>query len=160
MTKNILALGVAALFTLSACSTTKAHFGYNEFKGDMPISSGNQSGEELGAVEGSKGGFVWTSCDEQARDAVRELIANTRYKGGNAVGNVKWRADGTSAPTCKKSWGFVLVWPFLFTPLFASSHVDGTAYKTSKSAAYKMGLMMLPENEREDEAFVDKVLTL
>lgn len=155
MAKQMLVLLVAVSFVIGACSTHRANFSYSEFKMDMPIKAGPFDGQELGAVEGSQGGFVWTSCNEQARDAVQDLIANTKAKGGNAVGNVRWRATGQSDPACKKSWGFVLVWPFLFTPLFASSHVDGTAYKTSGG---KAGLYMLPTNKAEEEAFIAAIL--
>lgn len=129
--KQVVPILIATSLLIGACTTHKAHFNYSEFKSEMPITAGSQNGEEVGAVEGSQGGFVWTTCDDQARDAVRKLISSARAKGGNAIGNIKWRAGGTSDPTCKRSWGFVLIWPFLFTPLFSSSHVDATAYKTS-----------------------------
>jgi hypothetical protein len=158
MAKQVLTALVAMSFFIAACSTHKANFSYSEFKSEMPIKAGSVDGEELGAIEGSQGGFVWTSCNEQARDAVQDLISNARAKGANAIGNIKWRADGTSDPTCKKSWGFVLIWPFLFTPLFASSHADATAYKTG--AGKKAGLFMLPTNKVEEEALISKILAL
>ncbi len=157
MANKVFSVLVAMTFFIGACSTHKANFSYSEFKSEMPIKAGSVDGEELGAVEGSKGGFVWTSCDEQARDAVQELISRARAKGANAIGNIKWRADGTSDPTCKKSWGFVLIWPFLFTPLFASSHADATAYKTGGK---KAGLFMLPTNKVEEEALIQSILAL
>lgn len=155
--KQVLNILIAMSFLIGACSTHKAHFNYSDFKSDMPIKAGSQDGEEVGAVEGSRGGYVWTSCNDQAREAVRELISNARAKGGNAIGNIKWRTGGTSEPTCKKSWGFVLIWPFLFTPLFASSHADATAYKTS---AKKAGLFMLPNSEDEQDALIREILAL
>lgn len=157
MGQKVLAVLVAMSFFIGACSTHKANFSYSEFKNDMPIKAGAQDGEELGAIEGSQGGFVWTPCSEQAREAVQELISNARAKGANAIGNIKWRADGTSDPTCKKSWGFVLIWPFMFTPLFASSHADATAYKV---AGKKAGLFMLPTNKSDEEALIQQILAL
>jgi hypothetical protein len=155
--KQILTALIAMSFLIGACSTHKANFSYSEFKSDMPIIAGSQDGEEVGSVEGSKGGFLWTSCNQQARDAVRYLISNARAKGANAIGNIKWRAAGTSNPTCKKSWGFVLILPFMLTPLFASSHADATAYKTG---AKKAGLFMLPTNEVDHEFLINEILAL
>lgn len=155
--KQVLTILVATSFLIGACTTHKAHFNYSDFKSEMPVTAGSQNGEEVGAVEGSQGGFVWTTCRDQARDAVRKLIANARAKGGNAIGNIKWRADGTSNPTCKRSWGFVLIWPFLLTPLFASSHVDATAYKKSIKKAW---LFMLPMNETKQEALIEEIIAM
>lgn len=150
---------IAMSFAVAACSTHKANFSYSEFKSEMPIKAGSFNGEEVGAVEGSQGGFVWTSCNEQARAAVQDLIANARAKGGNAIGNIKWRANGSSDPSCKKSWGFVLIWPFMFTPLFASSHADGIAYKIAGDPR-KAGLYMLPTNQTEEEMLIQEILAL
>lgn len=153
--KQVATALIAMSFFIGACSTHKANFSYSEFKSEMPIKAGSVDGEELGAIEGSQGGFVWTSCNDQSRDAVQDLISNARAKGANAIGNIKWRADGTSDPTCKKSWGFVLIWPFMFTPLFASSHADATAYKTFGK---KAGLFMLPSDKAGDAQLITEIL--
>lgn len=138
----------------SGCSHSRAHIKYSEFANEMPIKTGSLSGTNLGPISGEDGGAIWSDCTQKARGSVMELIAEARKKGGNAIGDVKW--GDRSEPTCKKGWGYVVIWPFLLTPLFMSTHVAGNAYKVSGGA--KTGLFLLPENPSEDGKVVDQIL--
>lgn len=142
------------LVTGSGCSHSRAHIKYSEFS-EMSLKQGAQSGTNLGPISGEDGGAVWSDCTEKARGSVRELIAEARLKGGNAIGDIKWAGDRTE-PTCKKGWGYVILWPFLLTPLFMSTQATGNAYKTSGGAS--TGFYLLPENPSDDGKLVDKIL--
>jgi hypothetical protein len=83
------------------------------------------------------------------------MIFNAKKLGANAIGDITWYASGNSTPTCKKGWGYFVIWPFILTPLFMSTKVMGKAYKV---AGTKHGLLMLPNNAVETEAFVARVL--
>ena len=144
---------------VSACSTQKGFVNYSDYKKEMPIKAGAWDGALVGNAKGSQGGAVWDDCKEKASDSVRELIANAKAMGGNAVGNVKWAANGTSEATCRKNWGFVLIWPFLLTPLFMSSEISGDVYKL-KGGAKSAGLYMLPNTVAEEAALVDQLVAL
>lgn len=153
--KNSLANTLACLFLvgqLAACSTHKARINYEDFKSQgVALKSGSFSGEELGAIEGEDGGAIWDNCTEKARGSVEELIETAKAKGANAIGNIKWSASGTSEPRCKKGWGYFVLWPFVLTPLFMSTHVEGVAYKASKLGE---NMIPLPTNEEEKEALI------
>ena len=144
-------------FILSACSTHQAYINYNEFKGDMPIKDGSWNSESLGQVRGEDGGAVWNNCTEKARGSVREMIAQAKMRGANAIGDVRWTASGTNTPTCKKGWGWVMLWPFLLTPLFMSTEVRGTAYKVSGKVSHN-GLWNLPVTQEGEDDLINKIL--
>ena len=155
MSKVLFNLVIASSVALAACSTHNANFKYSEVSNDIPVKNGALDGEELGIVEGSSGGAIWNNCEEEAKNSVKEMIRNAEAKGATAVGNVQWSATKTSQPGCKKSWGLLIVWPFVLTPLFMSSKITGTAYKGSK----KMGLLMLPTTPQAESALI-KQLTM
>jgi uncharacterized protein YbjQ (UPF0145 family) len=142
------------VFVTLSCSHSAAHFKYSDFAKEMSVKEGPQSGQNLGNVYGDEGGAVWANCTEKAKDSVSDMIANARKKGGNAIGDVKWQETRTE-PTCKKGWGYVMFWPFLLTPLFMSTRVDGNAYKVSKATT---GMYQLPENPSDDMKLVDLIM--
>ena len=147
--KNFFTMLVVLGFALSACSTHRAMLEYSEFK-EMPLKGGSLTGEELGHVSGEDGGAIWDNCTEKAKGSVRELIANAQQKGATAIGNIRWSASENSNPTCKKSWGYFILTPFILTPLFMSTHVTGQAYKTTGRA----GVYDIPSSIEEREALV------
>ncbi|MEM7646039.1 MAG: hypothetical protein AAF203_03945 [Pseudomonadota bacterium] len=153
--KKALANAMAFMFVLgqlAACSTHKARINYKDFRDQgVALKSGNFSGEELGMVDGEDGGAIWDNCTEKARGSVEELIDNAKAKGANAVGSLKWSASESSDPRCKKSWGYFMLLPFVLTPLFMSTRVEGVAYKASKLGD---NMIPLPTNEEEKEAFI------
>ncbi len=153
--KNTLTHVLVLLFAvgqLAACSTHKARINYKDFRDSgVALKSGNFSGEELGMVDGEDGGAIWNNCTDKARGSVEELIDNAKAKGANAIGNIKWHASGTSEPHCKKSWGYFMLWPFVLTPLFMSTRVEGIAYKATKLGD---NMIPLPNNEDEKQALI------
>ena len=157
--KNTLTKVIVLVFAMAqfaACSTHKARINYKDFRDKgIALKSGNFNGEELGMIEGEHGGAIWDNCTEKARGSVEEMIDNAKAKGANAIGNIKWDASESSQPTCKKSWGYFMLWPFVLTPLFMSTRVTGIAYK-----AKKMGdnMIPLPNTAEEREAFIAKVI--
>ena len=153
---GLLAIGLILVQSI-ACSTHRAHINYDEFKKDMPMKVSSWDGaENLGHVTGEDGGAIWANCTENAKGSILELIAEAKAKGGNALGDIKWNASGTSEPTCKKGWGYLIIWPFILTPLFMSTRVDGTAYKVK---SLKTGMHFLPTTPEEEAALVEKLLT-
>jgi hypothetical protein len=148
---NIIALSVVTV----ACSTHRAHLKVSEFK-EMPISNGPMSGQNLGRISGEDGGAIWNNCTEKARGSVVELIAEAQTKGANAIGDITWHATGNSEPGCKKGWGYLIIWPFILTPLFMSTKVEGTAYKTS--GKLKTGMYPVPTTPEEEEQLVDQLV--
>ncbi len=158
MKRSLIHVVVASAFTLAACSTNRANINYTDVDREIPIKSAGLEGEELGLVVGENGGAIWNSCEEKAAASVREMIASARGKGASAIGNVKWAASGNSEPTCKKSWGMLLIWPLVLTPLFMSSKVTGTAYKVDAGRARKMGLLILPSTEKEEAELLNKIV--
>ncbi|MBL7670081.1 MAG: hypothetical protein JNM39_06315 [Bdellovibrionaceae bacterium] len=160
MLKKVSCILLSAAVITMGCSTHSAKINYSEFKSDISIKAGPWDGQELGSVSGSQGGFIWSDCTDSARSAVEEMIGEAKEMGGNAVGNIRWRARGTSEASCKKKWGWFGLWPFVLTPLFMSSAVDGLAYKIAPAGAKKLGLLMLPTNEMEKAAFIDTVISL
>lgn len=156
--KNVLSLLVIGMFVISACSTHVAHLKYSEFKDEMPIKAGAWNGTNVGFVKGEEGGAIWGECTEKARGSIRELIRQAQEKGGNAVGDIRWTASGNDTPTCKKGWGYLVITPFILTPLFMSTQVTGNAYKVTGKAAANM--LMLPTNSEEEVAFIDAVMAM
>ena len=152
-----LATTFAFLATVLGCSTNRAHIEYAEFAGKMPIQAGSFGGQNLGHVTGEEGGAIWDDCTKKAKNSVIDMIANARAKGATAIGDLKWYATGTSEPGCKKGWGYIMVWPFLLTPLFMSTRVDGTAYK---GAGKKTGMYQLPSDTHGDAFLADTIVAI
>lgn len=158
MNKKMLNGVIALTFALAACSTHTANIQYSEFSDRMALKTDAVTGQDLGPVTGEHGGAIWDECTGKARDSVVRMIDAAKSKGANAIGNIKWHASGNSTPTCKKGWGYFALWPLVLTPLFMSTRVDGTAYKTDAAKAKKAGLLMLPTNQAELDAFVKQVM--
>lgn len=153
---NVIVL-IFAMAQFAACSTHKAQINYKDFRDQgIALKSGNFDGEELGVVSGEHGGAIWNNCTEKARGSVGEMIDNAKSKGANAIGNIKWDASETSEPRCKKSWGYFMLWPFILTPLFMSTRVQGVAYKAGKMGK---NMIPLPQTEEEREALITALVT-
>jgi hypothetical protein len=162
MSKKFLSAVIALSFTLSACSLHNAYLNYDDYKDRMIIKNEALTGQDLGPVKGDKGGAIWDDCATKARAAITQLIEAAAAKGANAVGNVKWYTEKSeppsNTPVCRKSWGYFAFPVFVLTPLFMVTRVDGTAYKTDAAKAKKAGLLMLPTNKAELDAFVATVM--
>ncbi len=145
---------VAVIVNSIGCSTHRAFLAPEEFKGEMNVQNGSQPGEKIGPVKGEDGGAIWNNCTEKAKGSMHDLIAAAKGMGANAIGDLKWYATGTSQPGCKKGWGYLVIWPFILTPLFMSTEVEGIAYKTKGGKATGL-LHMLPNTAMEEEALVN-----
>lgn len=154
-----LALILVLALQWTACSTNKAFVKYDDFDPTFKLHEGAVNGKSLGPVRGNEGGAIWNNCTEKAGDSLRVMIADARAKGANAIGNIKWYATGDATPSCKKGWGYLIVWPFILTPLFMSTEVEGIAYKTDGSMKKSASLIILPKSRADDEAVVQKLLT-
>lgn len=149
---------ILSFIHLSACSTSQGLVNYSSIDPSIQINSGPVAGARVvGSVHGDGCGAVWTECTENATESARIMIANAKALGANAIGDIKWRASGNSTPSCKKGWGYVLVFPFLFTPLFMSAHVDAKAYILN-AAPKKAGLYQIPADKAGEEALIRKIV--
>jgi hypothetical protein len=159
MRKNFVSLSVIALLvaTFSACSTHSGMVNYNDYKRDMVVKKGDVKGEKIGHVEASAGGAVWNKCPEKAADALHEVILRAKSMGGNALGNVTWSKGESTEAVCKKGWGWTVLTPFIFTPLFMSTHVQGDVYKTGGKVSSE--LIPLPNNNAEEKALIQKLIS-
>jgi hypothetical protein len=151
-----LALVAVLAITWSGCSTSTAFINPETMDSTVQVRNGSFNGSSLGVAKGDEGGAIWTNCSEKAAESVRSMIAQAKGAGANAIGNLKWYASGTSVPSCKKGWGYLVVWPFVLTPLFMSTAVTGDMYKVSgKSHA---GMIMLPESAEAQLALAKKIV--
>lgn len=150
-------LTICGMIFIASCSTHRAMIRYNDYKKQIAIIPGSWDGSYLGKVSGEEGGFIWSNCTEKAKGSMRELIMKAKNMGANALGDIKWAASETAQPKCKRGWGYILLLPFIFTPLFMSTRVEATAYKVKRSKL-KAHMYMLPEDEMEEEAFIEMIL--
>ena len=169
--KNIFKLVVVTLLvgSMAACSTSKALIKMDGMDPAVRIHNGAVSGQNLGMVKGDEGGAIWANCTEKAVESARFMIEEAKAKGANAIGDIKWHATEDATPSCKKGWGYLVIWPFILTPLFMSTAVEGTAYKVAdsspaapgkKAPAKKKstGLYMIPEGVVELDALARSIV--
>lgn len=159
--KNFSKLLLIAILSIqvSGCSTHKAYLKYESLSDNIQIKDESLSGKALGHVRGNEGGAIWDNCTKKAEDSVREMVAQAKKLGANAIGDIKWYASGNSNPTCKKGWGYLLIWPFILTPLFMSTAVDGTAYQIGHGKK-SSSIFSLPQNKQEEDELIQKIMTL
>ncbi len=141
---NVVLISILAL-QWTACSTSRALIDYDKVDPSVKVSPGTINGKNVGVVHGDEGGAIWADCTDKATQSVKVMIAQAKDAGANAVGDVKWDATGNSMPACKKGWGYLIIWPFILTPLFMSTAVTGTAYKVEGGAKHT-GLITIPED--------------
>src|SRR5260221_2189070 len=109
---------IAALsFQGMGCSTSGARVDYRSIgeESKIEVKPGSVDGQSLGVAKGDEGGAIWADCTEKAQNSMRELLAKAKEAGANAVGDIKWYASGNSQPSCKKGWGYLVIWPFVLT---------------------------------------------
>ncbi len=145
-------------FQLSACQIAPALVDYDHVDSTMKASAESFGGKNLGSVSGDEGGAIWNNCTEKATESVRVMLSRAKALGANAVGDITWRASKDKNPTCKKGWGYMVIWPFILTPLFMSTAVDGVAYKTDGSSSKKKGLYLIPSDEQQQIALAHKIV--
>jgi hypothetical protein len=134
MSKLIMIRWMPVFLLLTACATHRANYSYSELGGDTPVTAGPGKGDPIAMVEGKERGFVWTSCKDLSKVALKKLTQQARAKGGDSVAEVRWESGGGSKPSCRKRWGYIFLPVMLFTPAFAVSQADGVAYKSKPPA--------------------------
>jgi hypothetical protein len=155
--------GVIALLALltQGCSYHSAFIRYDEYT-DVTLQAESFSGDDLGVVTITEGGAIWKECTDVARGAIWLLIDEARRRGGNAVGDIRWMPRASDRridrPTCKRRWGFFLIWPVLATPAFMAANVEGVVYRTDSASNESAGLYRLPDGADETSRLVEAIL--
>jgi hypothetical protein len=82
--------------------------------------------------------------------------------GGNAIGEIRWiprsPKRATEDPTCRKKWGWVLIWPVLATPAFQSARVEAVAYDVPDTGATEAGLYLIPDDPEGRVTLAQKIV--
>lgn len=157
-----LAACVALLWSAFGCSYHRAYISYNEYEEDVQVAAAGWEGRRLGAVSASEGGALWERCTDVAEGSMWILMEDARKMGGNAIGEIRWVPQDpkktTQVPTCKKKWGWFLIWPVLATPGFMSATVEGVAYNVPDASAAVAGLYLIPEDAAVREALSRRIV--
>lgn len=90
------------------------------------------------------------------------LMDDARRMGGNAIGEIRWVPQNagktTDEPTCKKKWGWFLVWPVLVTPGFMSAKVEAVAYNVPDTSTAVAGLYRIPDDAVDRAALARRIV--
>jgi hypothetical protein len=144
------------------CSYHRAYIAYSEYQGDVQVASTGWEGRRLGPVSAGEGGAIWERCTDVAKGSLWILMEDARKMGGNAIGEIRWTPQNpkktSDEPTCKKKWGWFLVWPVLVTPGFMSAKVEAIAYEIPEGGATHAGLYRIPEDIAERTALAERIL--
>ena len=157
---------LAACFALAwsavGCSYHRAYVSYDQYEEDVQVAAVGWEGRRLGPVSAREGGALWEKCTDIAEGSLWVLMEDTRKMGGNAIGEIRWIPKNpnrtTEDPTCRKKWGWILIWPVLATPAFQSARVEAVAYNVPDASAAQAGLYLIPEDEEERIALVRKIV--
>jgi hypothetical protein len=163
MKRSIALMGcVLLLVTGSGCSYHRAYVSYSEYEEDVQVAAAGWEGRRLGPVSAGEGGALWEKCTDVAEGSLWILMEDTRRMGGNAIGEIRWtpqnRKRTTDQPTCKKKWGWVLIWPVLATPGFMSAKVEAVAYNVPDASVTQAGLYLIPEDPNEREILARQIV--
>lgn len=162
MKRSGVVLAVAVLIAAFGCSYQRAYISYTEYADDdVQAASIGWDGKRLGAVSAGEGGAIWQSCTDVAVGSMWVLMEDARKMGGNAIGEIRWVPQDpgrtTDEPTCKKKWGWFLVWPVLVTPGFMSARVEAVAYDVPDPSAAVAGVVVIPEDPIERAALAEEL---
>jgi len=153
--KRLMTLVVCVVLIGSAlgCSYHRAYVSYSTYEEDVQVAAAGWDGRRLGRVSAREGGALWEKCTAVAEGSLWVLMDDTRKMGGNAIGEIRWiprnRKRTTDDPTCRKKWGWILVWPVLATPAFQSARVEAVAYNVPDASTTEAGLYLIPEDPNE-----------
>jgi len=143
------------------CSYHRAYISYTQYQDDVRVAATGWEGQRLGTVSAGEGGAIWERCTDVAEGSMWVLMEDARRMGGNALGEVRWVPQNpgrtTDEPTCKKKWGWFLVWPVLVTPGFMSARVEAVAYAVPDTSAAQAGLILIPDNPVERAALAARL---
>ena len=144
------------------CSYHRAYVSYPEHEKDVQVAAAGWDGQRLGSVSAREGGALWEKCTAVAEGSLWVLMEDTRKMGGNAICEIRWIPRNqnrmTDDPTCRKKWGWILVWPVLATPGFQSARVEAVAYNVPDASATVAGLYMIPNDEAERVALARRIV--
>ena len=145
------------------CSYHRAYVSYSKYEEEVQVAAAGWDGRRLGPVSAREGGALWEKCTDVAAGSLWVLMEDTRKMGGNAIGEIRWipnsRKRSTDDPTCRKKWGWVLIWPVLATPAFQSARVEAVAYNIPDTGAAVADLYVIPENENERAALARRIVS-
>ena len=132
------------------CSYHRAYVSYSKVAEDVQVATAGWDGRRLGPVSAREGGALWEKCTAVAEGSLWVLMDDTRKIGGNAIGEIRWipmnQKRTTDDPTCRKKWGWILIWPVLATPAFQSARVEAVAYNVPDGSSTEAGLYLIPED--------------
>ena len=152
-----------AATAVSGCSFHRAYVSYNDAESDVQVAAEGWDGRRLGPVSAREGGALWEKCTDVAEGSLWVLMEDARKMGGNAIGEIRWipnsRQRTTDDPTCRKKWGWILIWPVLATPAFQSARVEAIAYNVPDTGATVADLYVIPENETERAALARRIVS-
>ena len=144
------------------CSYHRAYVSYSKVEEDVQVAAAGWDGRRLGPVSAREGGALWEKCTAVAEGSLWVLMEDTRKMGGNAIGEIRWiprnQNRTTDDPTCRKKWGWILVWPVLATPAFQSARVEAVAYNVPDPSAAVAGLYVIPEDEADRAALAARIV--
>ena len=149
----VLAVCVVFLGSGLGCSYHRAYVSYSKVDEDVQVAAAGWDGRRLGPVSAREGGALWEKCTAVAEGSLWVLMDDTRKMGGNAIGEIRWIPMNpertTDDPTCRKKWGWILIWPVLATPAFQSARVEAVAYNVPDTSATEAGLYLIPKDPSE-----------
>ncbi|MBD3852034.1 MAG: hypothetical protein IFK93_12075, partial [Acidobacteria bacterium] len=126
---------------------------YAEHEEDVQVAAAGWDGRRIGPVSAREGGALWEKCTAVAEGSLWVLMDDTRKIGGNAIGEIRWiprnQKRTTDDPTCRKKWGWILIWPVLATPAFQSARVEAVAYNVPDTSTAEAGLYLIPKDPSE-----------
>jgi hypothetical protein len=158
----VMAVCCVVLVSASGCSFHRAYVSYNKVENDVQVAAEGWDGRRLGPVSAREGGALWEKCTSVAEGSLWVLMQDTRKMGGNAIGEIRWipksSKRATEEPTCRRKWGWVLVWPVLATPGFMSARVEAVAYNVPDIDATQADLYLIPEGESERAALARRIV--
>ena len=159
----VLVVCVVLLGSGFGCSYHRAYVSYSKVAEDVQVAAAGWDGRRLGPVSAREGGALWEKCTSVAEGSLWVLMDDTRKMGGNAIGEIRWIPKNgnrtTADPTCRKKWGWVLIWPVLATPAFQSARVEAVAYNVPDTSATVAGLYVIPEDPSERWTLAEKIVT-
>jgi hypothetical protein len=163
MRRSVVMSACALVLMVGAgCTYHRAYISYQEYDEDVQVAAAGWEGRRLGPVSAHEGGAIWERCTDVAAGSMWILMEDTRAMGGNAIGEIRWIPQDpkrtTNQPTCKKKWGWFLVWPVLVTPGFMSAKVEAMAYNVPDATAAQAGLYLIPEDPKEREALARQLV--
>jgi hypothetical protein len=144
------------------CSYHRAYVSYSKYDEDVQVAAAGWDGRRVGPVSAHEGGALWEKCTDVAEGSLWVLMDDARKMGGNAIGEIRWIPRNpnrtTADPTCRKKWGWVLVWPVLATPAFQSARVEAVAYKVPDTSAAEAGLYLIPDEPIERRILAQRIV--